>query len=421
MLYVFLKGHDYKYEVAELIKLFTSEFKFKDSNANNNIESKHLINRLIYENGVLFSSTEYYENGNLKYESIQNIENMNLEFLDGFDSSKTIEEFLNRLDSESKRNFKKLCKENIKKSMFVVLKQVFNSYVPWGILTGIRPVKIVHNLMDKKLDDNSIRTILKDNYFIIDKKIDLALEIAKRERLFMYPIDKNKISLYVSIPFCPTRCVYCSFPSNSLKQFGHLKREYVYKLIEEIKGFAKVIKETKKEVETLYIGGGTPTTLDEEELDLLINSLFNELDLSKIKEFTVEAGRPDTITEQKLRVLKKHNVSRISINPQTMNDETVALLSKLDVDKHIDVEIKLDELDLTSAESKATYAQIKEYVLEKFGLKVSTLYIAQIKKKCGIELREHYNKSKKDNQAIPQCTPEKEEAIMDALRHFKMI
>ncbi|MDX5686199.1 coproporphyrinogen dehydrogenase HemZ, partial [Clostridioides difficile] len=99
---------------------------------------------------------------------------MNLEFLDGFDSSKTIEEFLNSLDSESKRNFKKLCKENIKKSMFLVLKQVFNSYVPWGILTGIRPVKIVHNLMDKKLDDNSIRTILKDNYFIIDEKIDLA-------------------------------------------------------------------------------------------------------------------------------------------------------------------------------------------------------------------------------------------------------
>ncbi|MEE5885525.1 amino acid ABC transporter permease [Streptococcus pneumoniae] len=101
--------------------------------------------------------------------------------------------------------------------------------------------------------------------------------------------------------------------------------------------------------------------------------------------------------------------------------ETVALLSKLDVDKHISVEIELDEMDLTSAESKATYAQIKEYVWNKFELKVSTLYIAQIKKKCGIELRKHYNKSKKDKQIIPQCTPEKEEAIMDALRHFKMI
>ncbi len=101
--------------------------------------------------------------------------------------------------------------------------------------------------------------------------------------------------------------------------------------------------------------------------------------------------------------------------------ETVALLSKLDVDKHISVKIELDELDLTSAESKATYEQIKEYVLNKFGFKVSTLYIAQTKRKCGIEVKEHYNKSKKENQRVPQCTPEKEEAIMDALRHFKMI
>ncbi len=111
----------------------------------------------------------------------------------------------------------------------------------------------------------------------------------------------------------------------------------------------------------------------------------------------------------------------VDMFPHTGHTETVALLSKLDVDKHIDVEIKLDELDLTSAESKATYAQIKQYILEKFDLKVSTLYIAQIKKKCGIALREHYNKSKKEKQVIPQCTPEKEEAIMDALRHFKMI
>ena len=114
-------------------------------------------------------------------------------------------------------------------------------------------------------------------------------------------------------------------------------------------------------------------------------------------------------------------VQPVDMFPMTAHVETVALLSKLDVDKHIEVEIELDELDLTSAESKATYAQIKEYVWNKFELKVPTLYITQIKRKCGIELREHYNKSKKEKKIIPQCTPEKEEAIMDALRHFKMI
>ncbi|MFP9085762.1 23S rRNA (uracil(1939)-C(5))-methyltransferase RlmD [Streptococcus equi] len=118
---------------------------------------------------------------------------------------------------------------------------------------------------------------------------------------------------------------------------------------------------------------------------------------------------------------KLQKVQPVDLFPMTHHVETVALLSKLNVDKHISVEVELDELDLTSAESKATYAQIKKYILEKFDLKVSTLYIAQIKKKCGIALREHYNKSKKEKQVIPQCTPEKEEAIMDALRHFKMI
>lgn len=145
---------------------------------------------------------------------------------------------------------------------------------------------------------------------------------------------------------------------------------------------------------------------------------------SKIKNIIYVSCNPATLGKNLAVLCSRYNVDRIQpidIFPHTPHVETVALLSKLDVDKHIDVEIKLDEFDLTSAESKATYAQIKEYVLEKFGLKVSTLYIAQIKKKCGIEMREHYNKSKKDNQAIPQCTPEKEEAIMDALRHFKMI
>ena len=146
---------------------------------------------------------------------------------------------------------------------------------------------------------------------------------------------------------------------------------------------------------------------------------------TKIKKIVYISCNPQTLARDINRFQNKgyklKKIKACDMFSETMHVETVALLSKLDVDKHISVEIELDEMDLTSAESKATYAQIKEYVWNKFELKVSTLYIAQIKKKCGIELREHYNKSKKEKQIIPQCTPEKEEAIMDALRHFKMI
>ncbi|CEI73927.1 MULTISPECIES: coproporphyrinogen dehydrogenase HemZ [Romboutsia] len=302
MIGVVLKGHDYKYEVAELIKLFTTDFEFVERKSFGRI----LTNTLLKYNDTIIAKTEYYENYDLKYEFRDHI----------------------NISGLNEQEIKKATKETIKRSIFKVLKNRLNSYVPWGILTGIRPVKIVHTLLDQGVDEESIRKILKEKYYIMDEKIDLSLEIAKRERIFIYPIDKNKISLYVGIPFCPTRCYYCSFPANPLKQFGHLRKEYVDKLIEEIKGLSKILKDTNKEIETLYIGGGTPTALEKEELDTLITALFKELDLSTIKEFTVEAGRPDTITREKLEVLKKHNVDRISINPQTMNDETLAKIGR---------------------------------------------------------------------------------------------
>ncbi len=302
MIGVVLKGHDYKYEVAELIKLFTTDFEFVERKSFGRI----LTNTLLKYNDTIIAKTEYYENYDLKYEFRDHI----------------------NISGLNEQEIKKATKETIKRSIFKVLKNRLNSYVPWGILTGIRPVKIVHTLLDQGVDEESIRKILKEKYYIMDEKIDLSLEIAKRERIFIYPIDKNKISLYVGIPFCPTRCYYCSFPANPLKQFGHLRKEYVDKLIEEIKGLSKILKDTNKEIETLYIGGGTPTALEKEELDTLITALFKELDLSSIKEFTVEAGRPDTITREKLEVLKKHNVDRISINPQTMNDETLAKIGR---------------------------------------------------------------------------------------------
>lgn len=303
MLGIELKGHDYKYEIAELFKLFTTQFKFIKEDEK---FEKTLINEFIKDEDYIKSTTKYYENNNLKLckEEVFNINSLNEE------------------------EIKKKSKTIIKRSIFKVLSELYDTYVPWGILTGIRPVKIVHSLLDEGLSEVEIRQNLKDNYLIKDEKIDLALDIAKRERVFIYPIDKNKISLYVSIPFCPTRCVYCSFPSNPMKQFGHLRENYVKAIVKEIKGLAKLLKETNKEIETLYIGGGTPTTLEAEQLDDLIKSLFMELDLTKIKEFTVEAGRADTITREKLEVMKKHNVTRISINPQTMNNETLVKIGR---------------------------------------------------------------------------------------------
>ncbi|MFQ9311366.1 MAG: coproporphyrinogen dehydrogenase HemZ [Paraclostridium sordellii] len=303
MLGVELKGHDYKYEVAELLKLFTTQFRFIKDNEE---YDKRIINSVNIDSNEVNSLTNYYEG-----------ENLVISKQESFDITK--------LNNEE---VKKKTKTVIKRSMFKVLDKVFETYVPWGVLTGIRPVKIVHSLLDKGISESEIREILKNNYLIKDEKIDLALDIAKRERAFIYPIDKNKISLYVSIPFCPTRCVYCSFPANPMKQFGHLRDDYIKALIKEIKGLAKLLKDTNKEIETLYIGGGTPTALEADQLDTLINALFKELDLTNIKEFTVEAGRPDTITKEKLEVMKKHNVTRISINPQTMNDETLVKIGR---------------------------------------------------------------------------------------------
>ena len=297
MIGVVLKGHDYKYEVSELIKLFTSDFRFIDER-----DCMMVIeNSIFYHGDKVFSRTVYCEN----YEEIlSNVDHRDLSGLD-------------------ERARKKTIKETIKRSMFKILEQKFKSNVPWGILTGIRPVKIVHALLDEGKDEEYIKEKLKEDYYIKDDKIELALNIAKRERQFIYPIDENKVSLYVGIPFCPTRCYYCSFPANPVDKFGGKKPLYVEKLLQEARGVAELLRDNNKEIETLYIGGGTPTTLSPEEMDTLIKGLYKEFDLSKIKEFTVEAGRPDTINREILEVLKKHGVSRISINPQTMNDETL--------------------------------------------------------------------------------------------------
>ena len=199
---------------------------------------------------------------------------------------------------------------------------------PWGILTGIRPVKIASKLM--KSGKSHIETI---EYFVNElgttqEKAELAVKVAMVEMPVIDAMNPKGISIYIGIPFCPTRCLYCSFVSNSVASSAKLIPEYLQCLKREIAYTADIIRQNKNIIESVYIGGGTPTTLSADQLDFLFEAIFSEFDLSSNKEFTVEAGRPDTINAEKLKTIKNYNIDRISINPQSMNEETLRIIGR---------------------------------------------------------------------------------------------
>lgn len=199
---------------------------------------------------------------------------------------------------------------------------------PWGILTGIRPAKIATKLLDEGMSDDEVISYFINECGTTYEKASLALEAARALRPIRDDMYRDGVSIYIGIPFCPSRCLYCSFVTNGTKQAAALMPEYIEALKKEIKYTADIISHNGTPVETVYIGGGTPTTLTPQLLEEMIDCLYDSCDLSKMKEFTVEAGRPDTITEEKLKVLKKYNVDRISINPQSMNDSTLKIIGR---------------------------------------------------------------------------------------------
>ena len=199
---------------------------------------------------------------------------------------------------------------------------------PWGILTGIRPVKIASKLLrDGLTEDETIKYFI-DEYKAAPDRARLALDLAKTEIKVTDTMYTNGVSLYIGIPFCPTRCLYCSFISNSVKSSGKYMDDYVNCLIKEIEYTSYILKEKKVKIETVYVGGGTPTTLSYFQLDKLFLSIYKHFDLNYIKEFTVEAGRPDTITKEKLEVINAYKIDRISINPQSMNLKTLKTIGR---------------------------------------------------------------------------------------------
>ncbi|WP_105614170.1 coproporphyrinogen dehydrogenase HemZ [Vallitalea okinawensis] len=226
----------------------------------------------------------------------------------------------------NKTTDRKKAKRLLKFTVYKALSQYLGKRMPWGILTGIRPTKIILDLMDRGRSIEDITAILTNEYCISTEKIDLMLEVATTEMGVIKLNKKDEYSLYIGIPFCPTKCLYCSFTSYSLEKFSKHLDAYVGALIKEIDAVHNIMK--GKPLRSIYIGGGTPTSLSATQLDRLLKHLTTVYDLSDINEFTVEAGRPDTITKEKLEVIKKYNVDRISINPQTMNQKTLDLIGR---------------------------------------------------------------------------------------------
>lgn len=218
-------------------------------------------------------------------------------------------------------------KNVLKQLIYRTLSRLTGKQLPWGDLTGIRPTKIPMKLLEEGWKNTEIAAYMRDTYFTSPEKTALAITIANRERAILEPLHKERgYSLYVGIPFCPSICLYCSFGSHVLSRWSPMVEPYLQALFQELRFIGAQMKDYI--LDTVYIGGGTPTTLTPDQMRRLLTVLSEEFPLEQVQEFTVEAGRPDTITREILQVLREFPVSRISINPQTMNQETLDVIGR---------------------------------------------------------------------------------------------
>ena len=216
-------------------------------------------------------------------------------------------------------------RNEIKREIYDKLSELTGMKPEWGILTGIRPVKLYGEMLVSDGQDKA-KEQLRNSYYISDEKLDLICDIYDRQIDFCGDAPEKSACVYIGIPFCPTRCVYCSFASNQVCDDEIEK--YFQALLKEVSYVGNRMRQTGIYAESIYIGGGTPTTLTAEQLEVLIETVYESFDTDRLLEFTVEAGRPDTITPEKLKVLKEHGVNRISINPQSMKKETLELIGR---------------------------------------------------------------------------------------------
>ena len=213
-------------------------------------------------------------------------------------------------------------KAYVTKRIYEILREVTGRELAWGTLTGVRPTKLMMQKMENGATEKDVEDFLRDEHFVSEEKIKLGIEIAKREKAQLEMLDyKDGYSLYIGIPFCPSICSYCSFSSSPIALWEDKMEMYLDALCKEITAVATNMKH--KKLNTIYIGGGTPTTLNAKQLDRLLGLVENMFSFDELKEFTVEAGRPDSINKEKLEIIRSYPVTRISINPQTMQQKTL--------------------------------------------------------------------------------------------------
>jgi len=311
MISIILNQRDYEHDTYDLIKAFFHDEKLiVTEDGVIDIDGMKKMNRLAMEDELLYTFRIQLTEQELELE-ISDVEDK---------SQVKCQEIFQSQEKKEKRN-------QYKRFLYGALAQLCQRELPWGTLTGVRPTKLVLNRLEEGQNETEIRSYMKQEYLCSDEKLDVSFKIARRELEILNQCDyQNGYSIYIGIPFCPTICNYCSFASYSLEKHENVLGEYLKALEQEIIYASTCLPD--KKLTTLYVGGGTPTSLNEEQLEELMIMIKKYFDFSHMEEFTVEAGRPDSITREKLRILKKYGVDRISINPQSMRQKTLDLIGR---------------------------------------------------------------------------------------------
>ncbi len=300
---VILKGHDYKYAVEQmLLTLFPEERPVYEGKEENQVTLS--LNR---GNIWLTATAVLRWKGKLTRHACR--------------------ARLSELNGES-LNDGRVCQRILKLAFYRAGVEALGKEPPWGAMTGVRPVKIPTKAMLAGATPAQARAALRRAYRVSPLRADLAMDCAKASLTVKKSLNPEDISVYVGIPFCPTRCAYCSFISADVKHSLKLIDPFVDALVREIEAAGAALKKEGLRVKSVYFGGGTPTTLSAQQLERVLTALETHVDLSHSVEYTVEAGRPDTITREKLQVLAKHKVDRLSVNPQTMEDNVLRAMGR---------------------------------------------------------------------------------------------